>query len=146
MIDRFEGSPGEIKAEVERIVQTIVPEATCEISDDGEQISCGTVDASGRTHEFSLLIGNLDRAILEANARTLESALTDQSPERAFEGGYRDGSGSVAGNVPMPECPTCPPAEEWRDKTPFQLGFEYGRADALERLKPGSGDEGPDAA
>ena len=136
MIDRFEGSPGEIKAEVERIVQTTVPEATCEISDDGEQIACGTVDASGKRHEFSLLIGNLDRTILEANARTLESTLTEQSPERAFEAGYRDGWGSVAGNEPMPPCPTCPPAEEWRDKTAFQLGFEYGRADALERFQP----------
>jgi len=136
MIDRFEGSAEDIRAEVERVLQTIVPEATCEIRDDGEQISCGTFDASGKRHEFSLVIGNLDRAILEANARALESSLTAQTPEGAFEAGYRDGWGSLAGTAPMPECPTCPPAEDWSGKTAFQLGFEYGRADALERFKP----------
>ncbi len=136
MIDRFEGSAEEIRAEVERIVQTIVPEATCEISDDGEHISCGTVDASGKRHQFSLMIGDLDRATLQANARSLESTLTAQSPQIAFKDGYRDGWGSVAGTAPMPKCPTCPPAKEWSGKTAFQLGFEYGRADALEQFQP----------
>ncbi len=138
MIDRFEGTTEDIRTEVERIVQSIVPEATCEISEDGEHISCGTVDASGKTHRFSLVIGDLDRTTVQANARSLESTLTAQSPEAAFEDGYRDGWGSVAGTVPMPECPTCPPPEEWRGKTPFQLGFEYGRADGLERFPPDS--------
>lgn len=136
MIDRFEGSAEEIRAEAQRIVQAIVPEATCEISDSGEQISCGTVDASGKRHEFSLAVGVLDRTILQANARSLESTLTAQSPEAAFEGGYRDGWESVAGTAPMPECPTCPPAGEWRGKSAFQLGFEYGRAEGLERFQP----------
>lgn len=136
MIDRFEGSAEDIRAEVERIVQTIVPEATCEISDDGDQISCGTLDASGKRHEFSLVIGNLDKVILQANARSLEATLTAQSPEGAFEEGYRDGWGSVAGNAPWPDCPTCPAAEEWKGKTAFHLGFEHGRTDALERSKP----------
>jgi hypothetical protein len=136
MIDRFEGSPEEIRTEVERVVQTIVPEATCELSNDREHISCGTVDASGKRHEFTLTIGELDRANVEANARSLESTLTAQSPEIAFKDGYRDGWGSAAGTAPMPECPTCPPAEEWRGKTAFQLGFEYGRADALEQFQP----------
>ena len=54
-----------------------------------------------------------------------------------FGDGYRDGWGTVAGDEPVPECPTCPPIEEWGDKTAFQLGFEYGRADALERFQPG---------
>jgi hypothetical protein len=138
MFDRFEGTAEDIRTEVERIVQTIVPEATCEVSDDGEQISCGTVDASGKTHRFSLVIGELDRAIVQANARSLESTLTAQSLEGAFEDGYRDGWGSVAGTAPMPECPTCPPSEEWTGKTAFQLGVEYGRADALERFEPSS--------
>jgi hypothetical protein len=53
-----------------------------------------------------------------------------------FADGYRDGWGSVAGEAPAPTCPTCAPPEEWGDKTPFQLGYEYGRADALERFKP----------
>jgi hypothetical protein len=69
MIDRFEGSAEEIRTKVERIVQAIVPEATCRRSDDGEQISCGTVDASGKLHEFSLIVGDLDRATVQANAR-----------------------------------------------------------------------------
>ena len=136
MIDRFEGTTEDIRTEVERIVQTIVPEATCEISDDGEQISCGTVDASGKRHEFSIVIGDLDRAILQANARALESSLIAQTPEGAFDDGYRDGWGTAAGTAPMPQCPTCPPTEEWSGKTAFQLGFEYGRADGLERFQP----------
>jgi hypothetical protein len=136
MIDRFEGSPEDIRTEVERIVQLIVPEATCRLNEDFEQISCGTVDASGKLHEFSLVVGDLDRATVQANARALESTLTAQSPEAAFESGYRDGWGSVAGGAPMPECPTCPPAEEWIGKSAFQLGFEYGRADALEQASP----------
>jgi hypothetical protein len=108
MIDRFEGTAEEIRAEVERIVQTIVPEAKCETSDNGEHISCGTVDASGKRHEFSLLVGDLDRATVLANTRALESTLTAQSPEQAFKDGYRDGGGNAAGNEPMSECLTCP--------------------------------------
>jgi hypothetical protein len=136
MIDRFEGSSEEIRAEVKRLVQTIVPEAKCETSDNGEHISCGTVDAWGKRHEFSLVVGDLDRATVLANTRALESTLTTQSPEVAFKDGYRDGWGSAAGNAVMPKCPTCPPSEEWKGKTAFQLGFEYGRADALEQFKP----------
>jgi hypothetical protein len=136
MIDRFEGTVEEIRSEVERIVQAIVPESTCRLSDDNGRISCGTVDASGKLHEFSLVVGDLDRATVQANARALESTLTAQSPEAAFEGGYRDGWGSVAGTAPMPKCPTCPDKVEWKGKSAFQLGFEYGRADALERSNP----------
>jgi hypothetical protein len=135
MIDRFEGTAEEIRAEVERLVQTIVPEAKCETSDNGEHISCGTVDASGKRHEFVLVVGDLERATVLANARALESTLIEQSPEAAFKAGYRDGWGSVAGNASMPESPTCPFAEEWRGKTAFQLGFEYGRSDALEQVQ-----------
>ena len=136
MIDRFEGTAEEIRTEVERIVQTIVPEANCETGGDGEHISCGTVDASGKRHEFLLVVGDLDRATVLANARALESTLIEQSPEAAFKAGYRDGWGSVVGNAPMPDCPTYPPAEEWKGKTAFQLGFEYGRSDALEQVQP----------
>ena len=53
-----------------------------------------------------------------------------------FEEGYRDGWGSVAGEAPLPTDPTRPPSDEQTDKSDFQLGFEYGRADALERFKP----------
>jgi hypothetical protein len=53
-----------------------------------------------------------------------------------FEDGYRDGWGTVAGDQAMPECPTCPPRSEWDGMSAFQLGFEYGRADALERFQP----------
>ena len=56
----------------------------------------------------------------------------------SFGDGYRDGWGSGAGDKPVPECPTCPPITEWDGKTAFQLGFEYGRADALEQFKPGA--------
>jgi len=97
--------------------------------------------ASGKIHEFSFAIGDLDRGILEANARALESSLVAQTPEGAFEDGYRDGWGSVAGNAPVPANPTRPPPDEIVDMTEFQLGFEYGRADALKRFKPGSGGE-----
>ena len=55
-----------------------------------------------------------------------------------FEDGYRDGWGSVAGDAPLPADPTRPPANELTDITDFQLGFEYGRADALERFQPDS--------
>lgn len=54
----------------------------------------------------------------------------------SFEEGCRDGWGSVAGAEPLPAKPTRPPPDEPDGKTPFQLGFEYGRADALERFKP----------
>jgi hypothetical protein len=55
----------------------------------------------------------------------------------SFEDGYRDGWGTVAGDAPPPTCPTCPPIDERGGKSEFQLGFEYGRADALERFQPG---------
>jgi hypothetical protein len=53
-----------------------------------------------------------------------------------FEDGYRDGWGSVAGTAPLPTNPTRPTPDEQTDMGEFQLGFEYGRADALERFKP----------
>ena len=55
-----------------------------------------------------------------------------------FEDSYRDGWGSIAGDAPLPSDPTRPPPDEQGDKSQFQLGFEYGRADALERCQPGS--------
>ena len=50
--------------------------------------------------------------------------------EQTFEQGYRDGWQSVSGEAPL-TVRTCPPEDEWDGKEPFQLGFEYGRADAL---------------
>jgi hypothetical protein len=56
----------------------------------------------------------------------------------SFEEGYRDGWLSVAGDEPLPANPTRPPAEEQSPMQSFQLGFLYGRADALERFQPTS--------
>ena len=53
-----------------------------------------------------------------------------------FDEGYQDGWGSVAGDAPLPANPTRPPPEEQTDISDFQLGFEYGRADALEQFQP----------
>jgi hypothetical protein len=55
-----------------------------------------------------------------------------------FEDGYRDGWGSVAGDAPLPTNPTRPPLDELSDMSDFQLGFDYGRADALEQFQPDS--------
>lgn len=55
--------------------------------------------------------------------------------ERSFEEGYREGWTGVAGDAPLPSDPTCPPEGEARD---YAVGFRYGRADALERFKPGA--------
>ena len=52
-----------------------------------------------------------------------------------FKDGYRDGWAGVAGDAAMPAEPTRPPAGEATD---YQAGFEYGRADALERFTPGA--------
>ncbi|HEX8213897.1 MAG TPA: hypothetical protein VF582_00325 [Allosphingosinicella sp.] len=57
--------------------------------------------------------------------------------DRTFEGGYRDGWASVAGDAPTPAEPTQPPEHEQRT---YHLGFEYGRADALEEFQPGKED------
>ena len=53
-----------------------------------------------------------------------------------FADGYRDGWWGVAGRAKPPELPTCPPLAEWDGKSAFQIGFEYGRADALEQFQP----------
>ena len=55
-----------------------------------------------------------------------------------FEDGYRDRWASVAGDEPLPDNPTRPPADEQSGLSEFQLGFDYGRADALERSQPHS--------
>jgi hypothetical protein len=55
-----------------------------------------------------------------------------------FEEGYRDGWLSVAGDEPLPANPTRPPPDDESSMGPFQLGFLYGRADALERFQPAS--------
>ncbi len=54
----------------------------------------------------------------------------------SFEDGYQDGWATIAGDAPMPEKPTRPSPFEQTATTEFQLGFEYGRADALERFNP----------
>jgi hypothetical protein len=51
----------------------------------------------------------------------------------SFEDGYADGWRTVAGDAPLPDDPTRPPPGEPSD---FTIGFEYGRADALERFEP----------
>ncbi len=56
----------------------------------------------------------------------------------SFEDGYRDGWGTVAGGAALPTSPTRPPPDEESRWEPFQLGFEYGRADALEQFQPDS--------
>jgi hypothetical protein len=55
--------------------------------------------------------------------------------DRTFEDGYLDGWMSVAGDALVPPNPTRPPPGERADE---QAGFEYGRADALERYRPGA--------
>ncbi|MFL6830796.1 MAG: hypothetical protein ACJ8D5_09300 [Sphingomicrobium sp.] len=50
-----------------------------------------------------------------------------------FEDGYREGWMSVAGEKRLPERPTRPPEG---DRADFQIGFFYGRSDALERCQP----------
>lgn len=67
----FEGSAEEIRSKAEQIVQAIAPEAKCEIWDYEHRIRCGFVDADGKKHEFSLVLGGFDRQILEANAKAL---------------------------------------------------------------------------
>jgi hypothetical protein len=52
--------------------------------------------------------------------------------EGTYEDGYRSGWESVAGAAPVPSRPTQPPEGEPRT---YQLGFEYGRADALEKYR-----------
>jgi hypothetical protein len=54
-----------------------------------------------------------------------------------FEDGYLDGWRSVAGDEPLPADPTRPP-DDYSSDVSFELGFNYGRADALERYQPGS--------
>jgi hypothetical protein len=51
----------------------------------------------------------------------------------AYEEGYRAGWEGVAGAAPLPADPAQPPEGTARD---YQHGFEYGRADALERFQP----------
>ena len=46
-----------------------------------------------------------------------------------FQEGYRDGWEGVAGDEPLPADPTHPPERERAD---YEIGYEYGRADALE--------------
>jgi hypothetical protein len=53
-----------------------------------------------------------------------------------FDEGYRDGWASVAGDAPLPPDPSRPNADEESTTEPFELGFLYGRADALERFQP----------
>lgn len=56
-----------------------------------------------------------------------------------FEDGYLSGWASMAGNAPPPASPACPPEDQRGGKTPFALGYEHGRNDALERVNAASG-------
>jgi hypothetical protein len=61
--------------------------------------------------------------------------------DQTFDEAYREGWMSVAGEEPLPNNPTRPPAGEVADAA---AGFQYGRADALEHFKPGTGTEPPE--
>ena len=56
--------------------------------------------------------------------------------EQTFEDGYRDGWESVAGTEPLPDNPTQP---QESDPRTYECGFRYGKSDAAERFKPGTG-------
>lgn len=50
-----------------------------------------------------------------------------------YEEGYRAGWEGVAGTAPLPQSPARPTD----DPADYVTGFKYGRADALERFRPG---------
>ncbi|HEU0097491.1 MAG TPA: hypothetical protein VFQ67_01830 [Allosphingosinicella sp.] len=55
--------------------------------------------------------------------------------EGTYEDGYRAGWEGIAGSAPLPRNPTRPTDARPDD---YACGYKYGRADALERFKPGS--------
>ena len=57
----------------QQIVQAIIPEATCDLHDSERRIRCGLVGREGEKSEFSVSVANLDRALLEAYARTIKA-------------------------------------------------------------------------
>lgn len=75
MANKLTGTPEEIRAKAEEIIRTIHPTARCELHDHEQRIRCGVLDCDGAKNEFSLLIGKVDRALLEAYARTLKANL-----------------------------------------------------------------------
>jgi len=52
-------------------------------------------------------------------------------PKRTFENGYREGWAATT-DERLSDAWTCQPANDQHD---YQAGFEYGRADALDRAK-----------
>ena len=102
------------------------------LSADGNQIHAGPVDASGKRHEFSLVIGISTEPSCTQMLAQLSSLVTFADAIRRLRRWFRDGWGSVAGTHHRPNFQLCPPAEEWRGKTAFQLGSEYAT------LRPGA--------
>ncbi len=77
-MSRLVGTPEEKRAEAERVVQAIVPEAKCQIRGHDNQIECGLLDTDDRAKSFMVLLKNLDTGILESHARMLKERLRQQ--------------------------------------------------------------------
>lgn len=75
-MSEIKGSPEEKRAEAERIVRDIIPQAKCELHDYEHRIRCGLVDSDGEKKEFSLLLDDLEQDVLEMHARALKERLS----------------------------------------------------------------------
>jgi hypothetical protein len=74
-MSRLVGTPEEKRAEAQRIVQAIVPEAKCQVRGGDNQIRCGLLDTDDQAKSFTVLLKNLDKGILESHARMLKERL-----------------------------------------------------------------------
>jgi hypothetical protein len=86
-VSNLVGSAEQKRVAAEKIVQKIVPEAKCEVWDYEHRIRCGLVDRGGEKKEFSLLLENLDGAVVGEFARHLKSRLATDEINRWRSGG-----------------------------------------------------------
>ena len=79
MPNKLAGTPQEIRATAEEIVQTILPAARCELYDHEKRMRCGLLGSNAEKNEFSVLVRIVDRALLESYARTLKANVPSPS-------------------------------------------------------------------
>jgi hypothetical protein len=74
-MSKIEGSPEELLAVVQEIVDRHAPGAVCELQKYKTQIGCGALDERGILHEVQMGLQGLTDYLVENQARALASRL-----------------------------------------------------------------------
>lgn len=76
---KIEGSPEDVLATVQEIVERHIPGVVCELQRYKTQIGCGALDERGTLHEIQLSIRGISEYHAESQAKAVASRLAPRT-------------------------------------------------------------------